>query len=47
MLIFNNLKPIDFKINGFKNLDLKSIDFKFLVWSFYTMKDLKFHCLDT
>ena len=22
-----DLKPIDFKINGFKNLDLKSIDF--------------------
>ena len=23
-----DLKPIDFKINGFNNLDLKSIDFK-------------------
>ena len=23
-----DLKPIGFKINGFKNLDLKSIDFK-------------------
>ena len=22
-----DLKPVDFKINGFKNLDLKSIDF--------------------
>ena len=43
-----DLKPIDFKINRFKKPWFEIHWFlNSLFGSFYTMKDLKFHCLDT